>query len=685
VHNYEAIHRCLLSGWPTQVGLKDERSQYRGTRERKFQIFPASTLAKQPPQWVLAGQIIDLQKVYGMLCARIEPEWIEQQAAHLVKRAWRDAHWSRKRGAVLAFEQVTLFGLTLVEKRSVQFGMQDPALAHEIFIREALARCEIDARADCVRANRRVLEQAHELEAKRRRSGLVKDETELAVFFAGKLPAEINTSAAFDAWYRNASSTEQAALHWPLDFVLNAEPGLRASDFPTHLEAAGHSLKLEYRFVPGDAADGVTLHVPLAFVNAVPAARCEWVVPGLLPEKVAELIRGLPKSLRRNFVPAPDFARAFVDAETPRDEPLARVLAAYLQRVTGVEISAAAFADVVTPAHLSMRFRIYDERDTTLAEGRDIETIRAQWGGAANAAFSRRADAELTREEVDEFDFAEIPERVTSPGGLVAFPALVDLGDSVALRVFERADEARAAHVRGVERLLRRALRDPIKQARRQLPIERRLALKYAGIASVESLRDDVVEAALGELLASSDLDVRQREAFRELQAVLVRNLFPAAVEWLKTIEDVLAAYAELAPWLEPPLMGYARANYEDLQEQLDSLVHPGFVREVEKSRLRQFPRYLKAMRLRAERLRQDATRDQARMLTVRGYWRDYLKLRAVRGEAGPDANRPADDSLDDLRWLIEELRVSLFAQELKTAEPVSPKRLAALVSKLSK
>jgi ATP-dependent helicase HrpA len=759
--SYEAVHRSLLSGWPTQVGLRDERSQYRGTRERKFQIFPGSALARPPPgrspsatgrspsaseakdgrerptgrspsaseakdgrerpQWVLAGQIIDLQKVYGMLCARIEPEWIEQQAAHLVKRAWRDPHWSRKRGAVLAFEQVTLFGLTLVEKRSVQFGRQDEPLAHATFVREALARCEIDARADCVRANRRVLEQAHELEAKRRRSGLVKDEAELALFFAGKLPADINTSAAFDAWYRNASSTEQAALHWPLDFVLNAEPGLRASDFPTHLDSAGqepkclggqgrpgeaagqepkclggqgrpgeaaaHALKLEYRFVPGDAADGVTLHVPLAFVNAVPAARCEWLVPGLLAEKVAELIRGLPKSLRRNFVPAPDFARAFVDAEAPRDEPLARALAAYLQRVTGIEISAPAFADVVTPVHLSMRFRVYDERGSTLAQGRDIEAIRAQWGGAANAAFSRRADAELTREEVDEFDFIEIPERVTSPGGLTAFPALVDLGDSVALRVFERTGEARAAHARGVERLLRRALHDPVKQARRQLPIERRLALKYAGIASVESLREDVVEAALGELLAASDLGVRRREAFRELQATLARNLFPAAVEWLKTIEDVLAAYAELAPWLEPPLMGYARANYEDLQEQLDALVHPGFVREVGKARLRQFPRYLKALRLRAERLRQDATRDQARMLTVRGYWRDYLKLRAARGGsgAGPADNGPADSGLDELRWLIEELRVSLFAQELKTAEPVSPKRLAALVSKLSK
>jgi ATP-dependent helicase HrpA len=696
--------------------LKDELNQYRGTRERRFQIFPGSALAKPPSgrspsapkaqdgrQWILAGQIIDLQKVYGMLCARIEPEWIEQQAEHLVKRAWRDAHWSRKRGAVLAFEQVTLFGLTLVEKRTVQFSRQDEAIAHGIFLREALARGEIDSRADCLRANRRVLEQGRELEAKRRRSGLVKDEGELARFFAGNLPTGISTAAAFDAWYLKASAAEQAALHWSLAFVLNAEPGLRASDFPTHLGVgvgrregnatgqepkvvgsqervggAGSKLKLEYRFVPGDPADGVTLQVPLAFVNAVPGARCEWLVPGLLAEKVAELIRGLPKALRRNFVPAPDFARAFVDAETPRDEALAAALAAYLQRVTGVGVTAGAFASIEVPQHLSMRFRIFDENGNTLAEGRDIEAIRAQWGGAANAAFSRRADAELTREEVSEFDFDEIPERVSSGAGLVAFPALVDLGESVALRVFEGAGEAQVAHARGVERLLRRSLHDAVKQARRQLPIERRLALKYAGIASVDSLREDLIEAALGELLAGCDLDVRRRDAFRYLQSALARDLFPAAVDWLKTVEEVLAAYADLTPWLEAPLMGYARANYEDLHEQVDSLVHPGFVREVEKSRMQQFPRYLKAMRLRAERLRRDATRDQARMLTVRGYWRDYLKLRAARDSDG-------HPGLEELRWLIEELRVSLFAQELKTAEPVSPKRLAALVTRLSR
>ena len=679
-NNYEAIHRSLLSGWPTQVALRDEKNQYRGTRERRYQIFPGSALAKKPPRWLLSGQILDLQKVYAMLCAEVAPEWIEQQAAHLVKRSWREPHWSRKRGAVLAFEQVTLFGLTLVEKRVVQYGAQDDsgrsrAEAHEVFLREALARGEIDCRADCVRANARVLDQAHEMEAKQRRSGLVKDEDELVAFFRGKLPEDISTAAAFDAWYRKAPAAEQAALRWSLDDVLASEPGLRASDFPTHLDCAGHKLKLDYRFVPGDPADGVTLQVPLAFVNAVPARRCEWLVPGLLPEKVAELIRGLPKALRRNFVPAPDFARAFAQAEAPHDGPLLDALAGYLKRVTGIDVAAADFAGIELPPHFSMRFRVYDEHGKTLAEGRDIEIIRGAWGGAANAAFSRRADVELAREDVAEFDFEDIPERVVSAGNLVAYPALVDLGASVALRVFERADEAHEAHVHGVRRLLRRALHEKIKQARRQLPIERRLALKYAGVASVDELREDIVEAALNELLDARDLDLRRRTDFRHAEAEIGGKLFAAAVDWLRLVEDVLGAYAEFTPWLEPPLIGYAKANYDDLREQLAALVYPGFVQKVEKSHLQHFPRYLKAMRLRAERLRQDATRDQARMLTVRGYWREYLQRKAS-GDADPAR-------LDELRWLIEELRVSLFAQELKTAETVSPKRLNKLIEDL--
>jgi len=671
---YEAIHRSLLAGLPTQVGHKDEKGVYRSTRERRFQVFPGSSLSKVPPNWIFAGQILDVGgRVWGMMCARVEPLWIEQQAAHLLRASCRDAHWSRKRGHVVAYEQVSLFGLTLVERRPVTFQKQDPALAHQIFLREALARCDIDARADFIRANQRVLEDARGIEAKQRREGLLRHEDELVSFFEGKLPQDIADSRALDAWYRKARPAEQAALRWSLDDVMSGGAGLDPKAFPASLDVPPQKYRLEYRFVPGDDADGVTLHLPLAMLNALPAARCEWLVPGLLAEKIAELIRGLPKALRRNFVPAPDFARAFVEAEAPRDEPLTKALAVFLKRATGVDISAAEFDQVTLPAHFRMRYRLHDENGKTLATGRDLAAIRAQWEGQAREAFSRKTDIELTREDIASWDFEEIPQQVRSTGGLLAFPALVDLGDAVALRVFERSDEAREAHVQGVIRLLRNALATDMKQARRRLPVGNPLALKYAPLGGVDGLREDLVEGGLQDLLSRYQLNVRTAGAFEALHAQASRELFGAAVERLKLAEPIIEAQADLKPWLQPPLMGFARASYDDLREQLEALLTPGFLRELPTSRLAHYPRYLKAMRLRAERLRQDPAKDQQRLLQVLPFWRDYLKHRAAGSEG-----------LDELRWLIEEWRVSLFAQELKTPEPVSAKRLMRALENLA-
>ncbi|WP_267224985.1 ATP-dependent RNA helicase HrpA [Dyella silvae] len=671
---YEAIHRSLLAGLPTQVGHKDEKGIYRSTRERRFQVFPGSALSKVPPNWIFAAQILDVGgRVWGMMCARIEPLWIEQQAAHLLRSSCRDAHWSRKRGHVVAYEQVSLFGLTLVERRPVTFQQQDPALAHEIFLREALARCDIDARADFVRANQRVLEDARGIEAKQRREGLLRHEEELVGFFEGKLPQDIADSRALDAWYRKARPAEQAALRWSLADVMSGGAGLDPKAFPASLEVPPQKYRLEYRFVPGDDADGVTLHLPLAMLNALPAARCEWLVPGLLPEKVAELIRGLPKALRRNFVPAPDFARAFVEAEAPRDESLTKALAAFLKRATGVDIAAAEFDAVALPAHFRMRYRLHDENGKTLATGRDLAAIRAQWEGQAREAFSRKTDIELTREDIASWDFEEIPAQVRSAGGLMAYPALVDLGDAVALRVFERSDEAREAHVQGVVRLLRKAIATDMKQARRRLPVSNPLALKYAPLGGVDGLREDLVEGGFSDLLERHALDVRTAGAFEALHTQASRELFGAAVERLKLAEPIIEAQADLKPWLDPPLMGFARASYDDLREQLDAMFTPAFLRELPTSRLQHYPRYLKAMRLRAERLRQDPAKDQQRLLQVLPFWREYLKHRAAGTEG-----------LDELRWLIEEWRVSLFAQELKTAEPVSAKRLTRALENLT-
>ncbi|HEY1588576.1 MAG TPA: DUF3418 domain-containing protein, partial [Rhodanobacter sp.] len=308
----------------------------------------------------------------------------------------------------------------------------------------------------------------------------------------------------------------------------------------------------------------------------------------------------------------------------------------------------------------------------TLTSGRDLAALRGQWEGQAREAFSRKTDIELTREDVASWDFEEIPAQVCSDGGLLAFPALVDLGETVALRVFERADEARAAHRQGVVRLLRNALASDLKQARRRLPIANPLSLKYAPQGRVDSLREDLAEGGFADLLERHDLGVRTAGAFEALRTQASRELFAAAMERLKLAEPIIEAQAELKPWLQPPLLGFARASYDDLREQLDALLTPGLLRELSPSRLAQFPRYLKAMRLRGERLRQDPTKDQQRMLQVMPYWRAYLQHRA----AGTTA-------LDELRWLIEEWRVSLFAQELKTAEPVSAKRLARALEAL--
>ena len=673
--HYESVHRALLAGLPTQVGRKDEKGVYQSTRERKFHVFPGSALSKVPPNWIFSAQILDVGgRVWGMTNARVEPLWIEQQAAHLLRTSCRDAHWSKKRGCVVAYEQVSLFGLVLVEKRPVTFQQQDPVLAHAIFLREALTRGDIDSRADFVRANQRVLEDALGIEAKQRREGLIRHEDNLVAFFEGKLPEEIASSRALDAWYRKARPAEQAALRWSLDDVMVGGAGLDVKAFPATLEITPQRYKLEYRFVPGDEADGVTLHLPLAMLNALPPARCEWLVPGLLGEKVAELIRGLPKALRRNFVPAPDFARAFVEAESPRDEPLTKTLATFLKRATGVDIAAAEFAAIELPAHFRMRYRLHDEGGKTLASNRDLAALRGQWEGQAREAFSRKTDIELTREDVATWDFEEIPAQVRSDGGLIAFPALVDLGETVALRVFERSDEARAAHVQGVVRLLRNALASDAKQARRRLPVGNALALKYAPLGGVDGLREDLLEGGFSDLLDQHDLDVRTAGTFEKLRTQFSRELFGAGVERLKLAEPIVEAQAELKPWLQPPLLGFARASYDDLREQLDALLTPGFLRELPTARLVHYPRYLKAMRLRGERLRQDPAKDQQRMLQVMPYWRAYLQHRA----AGADAA-----ALAELRWLIEEWRVSLFAQELKTAEPVSAKRLAKALAAL--
>lgn len=671
---YGALHRALIAGMPMQVGFKVEKQLFEAPRQRRFSLFPGSHLAKQPPNWVLSAVLLDTQRVYALTNARIEPEWVIEQAEHLVSRKHFDPHWSRAQGRVIGSEQISLFGLVLAPKKPIHYGGLYPAEAREIMIRQGLLPGEVNTRCAFLARNLAMLEKANEEEAKLRRAGLVADEDWQARWYLDRLPAEITTTQALDAWYKRATPEQRAGLEWSLTDLMPGE-GSEADRFPKYLPLGEARLALHYRFEPGQPDDGVTLVVPLHLLNALDGPRLSWLVPGLVADRATELIRGLPKALRRNFVPAPEFARAFAEAwPQPSADTLEGELARFLAKATGATVAALDFDPAGLPAHLRMNLRLI-ERDGSkvLAESRDLDGLRAEFGQRAEQAFAARVSRGMARSGLTRFPEQPIPASISGEAGVPAYPALVDQGDSVALEIRADRREAEAEHPRGVRRLLEIALADAIKQARKQLPVSPKLGLLYAAIESQERLRGDIVDAAFGALCLESLGGIRDAEAFAARVEATRKALFPAAMERLKLAEQILAAYAELKPKLQPPLVGFARANYDDLRAQLAALVQPGFLRATPAGRLQHFPRYLKAMRLRAERIPNDPARDQTRLLELRPFQQ--------RLDGVPETGR--GPAWEELRWALEELRVSLFAQELGTAEPVSAKRLAKLLDSL--
>lgn len=666
---YGALHRCLIAGLPGQLGHKADKGLYDGPRGRKFQLFPGSALASKPPPWVLSATILDTQKVWGLMNAAIEPDWAIAELPHLLARKHFDPHWSRAQGRVVGFEQISLFGLVLAPKRPVHYGGLYPVEAREIFVREGLVRGEVNTRAAFLPRNLQTLAKAREEEAKLRRAGLVADEDWQAQWYLDRLPAEVNSVVALEKWYRTLPVDKKKSLEWSLAELLPGEGG-EAERFPKYLPLGEARLRLHYRFEPGAADDGVTLDVPLHLLNAVDAARLSWLVPGLIEDKAAALIRGLPKVLRRNFVPAPEFARAFREAHPkPSADAIAGELARFLRQATGVEVAASDFDEAALEPHLRMNLRLVTQDGKLLAESRDLDELRQRFGQRAEHAFAARAGERLAAEGLREFPAEPIPESVPGEAGVPAFPALVDTGEAAALRVFADRAKADAEHPRGVRRLLEIALADRIRQARKQLPVSPKTGLLYAAIESTERLRADLVDAALDALLADGLQSIRDRAVFAQRRDDIGKRLFGEAMERLKLAEAILAAVAELRPKLESPLMGWARGNLDDLRAQLDDLVHAGFLRETPAEALAQYPRYLKAMMLRAERAKLDPARDQARMLEIKPFVDALARARAAGALAQPDWQA--------LRWELEELRVSLFAQELGTRGPVSVKRLA--------
>ncbi len=677
---YAALHRALLVGLPTQLGHRGDRGQYEGPRGRRFQLFPGSTLARRPPPWVLSATLLDTEKVWALTNATIEPDWAIAELPHLLARRHHDPHWSRAQGRVIGSEQVSLFGLVLAPKRPVDYGCLYPDEARAMFLRDGLVTGEINLRATFLARNLATLAQAREEEAKQRRVGLVVDEEWMQQWYHDRIPAGIVDARSLEAWWKKASPAERDALAWTRDDLLVADE-TDADRFPKVLAVGNARLEVGYRFEPGAVDDGMTVRVPLHLLNALDPARLSWLAPGFAEDRAAALIRGLPKALRRNFVPVPDFARAFAEAHRqPGADAFTGVLARFLKRLTGVDVAATDFNEEALEPHLRMNLRLLarDGRQV-LAESRDLAALRARFGADADAAFAERAAEGLAQTGLTTFPDTPVPRSVPGAGGITAYPALDDAGDSARLAVYADAAEAARRHPGGVRRLLRIALDAKLRQARKQLTAKPKTALLYAAIEAAapravrpeggDPLRDDLVEGAFIALAADGLETIRDAAAFADRRDAIGRELFGEAMRRLQLAERVLDSIADIRGRLEGGLMGWARANLDDMRAHLDSLAPPGFLSTTPDALLDQMPRYLQALSLRAERALRDPLRDQQRMLELKPFV-DAL----VEAEADGIASDPEWRAF---RQDLEELRVSLHAQELGARGGVSPKKLA--------
>lgn len=684
--HYATLHKALLAGLPTQIGTRSDKG-YDGPRGRKYQLFPGSPLAKKPPPWVLSATVLDTERVWALTNAAIEPDWAIAELSHLLSRRQHDPRWSRSQGRVIGSEQISLFGLVLAPKRPVHYGALFPEESRAIFARDALVTGEINARAVFLPRNLATLAKAREEEAKQRRSGLVVDEEWMAQWYLDRMPANVHNAQALDAWYGKLPANGKAALEWSLsDLMVGDESD--AARFPPHLSLGNVRLEVKYRFEPSASDDGMTLTVPLHLLNALDPVRLTWLAPGFVQEKAAALIKTLPKTVRRNFVPAPDFARAFHEAhQQPSADTIIGELARFLHKLGGVAVTALDFEESALEPHLRMNLRLFDrDGKSVLAESRDLDDLRARFGERAAAAFAAKAADGLAQRGLVTFPDAPIPESVPGAGGVPAYPSLHDDGDSVSLRVHAERDVARREHPRGVRRLLAIALSDKLRQARKQLPVTPKMGLLYASIEAAaprvdglkegDRLRMDLVDGAFASLAADDAVgDIRDAATFATRRDAIGKQVFGDAMERLKQAEAILAAVADAHAKLESPLMGWASGNLDDMRAHLASLTPPGFLRNVPADALREYPRYLKALALRGERALRDPVRDQARMLELKPF-ADALLQATETGEG--DA-----PEWQALRWDLEELRVSLFAQELGTRSGVSPKKLAQRLSQL--
>jgi ATP-dependent RNA helicase HrpA len=711
----DRIHTAVLSGLLSQIGLRDDGAdtgadrrsgdrggrgatgrEFLGARGARFMIFPGSPLARKPPRWVMAAELVETSRLFARTVARIQPEWIEPLAGHLVKRTYSEPHWSRKRASAVATERVTLHGLPIVAGRNVDYGRIDPEESRELFIRNALVEGDWDTRHRFFNANRELLEDVEELEHRARRRDLVVDSETLVAFYDERIPADVVSGRHFDSWWKKASRTQPDLLDFTEEMLRTAQAaGVDRDAYPDHVEAGGLTLPLSYAFEPGAHTDGVTVDVPVAALHQVDPTPFTWQVPGLREELVTALIRTLPKQLRRLYSPAPDHARAVLSRLQAGREPLLDGLERELGRMRGIDIPREAWELDRLPEHLTVTFRVLDETGREVATGTDLDALRHRLAPKVREELAA-AGVDIERTGATTWSFGSLPReypirrvlRGMEAGGargmggtshtVTGYPGLIDRGTSVDVRVFPTAAERDPAHHRGVRRLLLLQTPSPVRQVQRDLDNAAKLALSRNPHGSVAALVEDCVTAAADHLIAAAGGPAWDERSYARLHQLFGDRLAATTLQVLQAVRAVLVVWHRVQALLLDLRTPVLAAGVADITAHVDVLVGPGFATAAGATRLSDVARYLEALQRRIEKLRADPARDAewtAQVRTVADEYAAELAALPPGVEAGPE--------LREIRWMIEELRVSLYAHPMRTRYPVSIKRIQKAIDDL--
>ncbi|MFB7745841.1 ATP-dependent RNA helicase HrpA [Streptomyces sp. NPDC056132] len=684
----QSVHTSLLAGLLSHIGLKDtDKNEYLGARSAKFAIFPGSALFKKQPKLVMSAELVETSRLWARVNAKIEPEWIEPLAQHLVKRTYSEPHWEKDQAAVMAYERVTLYGVPIVANRKVNYGRIDAEASRELFIRNALVEGDWRTHHKFFADNRKLLTEVEELEHRARRRDILVDDETLYDFYDRRVPEHVVSGAHFDSWWKHKKRDEPELLDFEREMLINEKAGaVTKDDYPDSWRQGPLKFRVTYQFEPGADADGVTVHVPLQVLNQVTDEGFDWQIPGLREEVVTELIRSLPKPIRRHYVPAPNYASKFLDRAVTLQEPLPVTLARELQRMVGVPVTADDFDLSRVPDHLKITFRIVDERRRKLAEDKDLEALKLQLRPKARQALSQAAAATAgpTGESIERSGLTDwtigtltkVFETRRAGQPVKAFPALVDAGESVSVRLFDTEAEQRQAMWRGTRKLILLNIPvNPAKFASDKLTNQQKLALSRNPHGSIQALFDDCATAAADKLIADHGGPAWDEESFRKLYDKVRADLVDATVRTVGQVQQILAAWQACERRLKATNSLTLVANVADVRKQLAALVPPGFVTLTGLKRLPDLMRYLVAVDRRLQQMPTAVQRDTTRMEKVHEMQDEYAWLL----EQLPQG-RPVPQPVLDIRWMIEELRVSYFAHALGTAFPVSDKRIVKAI-----